>query len=123
MRRVLRSTKRCPGSCCGWPSRGRRSGSGCASPLRHVKGSADVSAPTGGGGQVEASGFGGSVGASWHNTAGYYASGSLSLARYDTDLRADGRGLLKDGIDATVRIFGIEARRRFSLADHLSITP
>ena len=90
--------------------------------LRHVNGSADVSAATGGG-RIDASGFGGSAGISWNNAVGHYASGSVSLTRYDTDLRADGRGLLKDDVGATVRSIGVEAGRRFSLADHLSITP
>ena len=90
--------------------------------LRHVKGSADVAAPTGGG-KIDASGFGASAGASWESTAGHYASGSVSLTRYDTDLRGDGRGSLKDGVGATVRSLGVEAGRRFSLSDHLSITP
>ena len=37
--------------------------------LRHVKGSADVAASTGGG-EIDASGFGASAGASWENAAG-----------------------------------------------------
>ena len=90
--------------------------------LRHVNGSADVSAATGGG-RIDASGFGGSAGISWNNAVGYYASGSVSLTRYDTDLRGDSRGSLKDGVGATVRTLGVEAGRRFSLADHLWITP
>ena len=90
--------------------------------LRYVNGSADVSASTGGG-RIDASGFGGAAGVSWENTAGYYASGSVSLTRYDTDLRADGQGLLKDDVGATVRSIGIEAGRRFPLSDYLSITP
>ena len=90
--------------------------------LRHVNGSADVAAATGGG-RIDAQGFGGSAGISWNNAVGYYASGSVSLTRYDTDLRGDGRGSLKDGAGATVRSIGVEAGRRFSLADHLSVTP
>ena len=90
--------------------------------LHHVKGSADVAAPTGGG-DIDASGFGASAGASWENTAGYYANGSVSLTRYEMDLRSDGWDLLKDGVGATVRTLGIEAGRHFLLADHLSITP
>ena len=90
--------------------------------LRHVKGSADVSAPTGGG-TIEASGLGASAGLSWENTAGYYATGSVSLTRYEMDLHSNGRGTLKDDVDATVRSFGIEAGRRFSLSDRLFITP
>ena len=90
--------------------------------LRLAQGSADVSAPTGGG-KIEATGFGASFGASWQNDAGYYASGSISMTRYETDLRAKGRGVLKKGANATVRSLGVEAGRRFSLADQLSLVP
>ena len=90
--------------------------------LRHVRGSADVSAATGGG-KIDAEGFGASFGVSWENAAGYHASGRISVTRYGSDLRADGRGLLKEGVDATVRSLGIEAGRRFSLADDLTLTP
>ncbi len=90
--------------------------------LRHVRGSADVSAPTGGG-KIDAEGFGASFGATWEDAAGYYASGRISVTRYGSDLRADGRGLLKGGVDATVRTLGVEAGRRFSLADDLTLTP
>ncbi len=90
--------------------------------LRHVRGSADVSAPTGGG-KIDAEGFGASFGATWEDAAGYYASGRISVTRYGSDLRAAGRGLLKEGADATVRSLGVEAGRRFSLADDLTLTP
>ena len=65
--------------------------------LRHVRGSAEVSAPTGGG-EIEAAGFGPSLGVSWKNDDGHYARGRISLTRYETDLRSDGRGLLKEGV-------------------------
>ena len=61
--------------------------------LRDVRGSADVSAPTGGG-KIEAAGVGASFGAAWEDAAGYYASGRVSVTRYEADLRAAGRGLL-----------------------------
>ena len=95
--------------------------SGWAS-LRHVRGSADVSAPTGGG-TIEATGFGPSLGVSWENAAGYFANGRISVTRYETDLRADGRGLLREGAVATINSLGVEAGRRFSLADDLSLMP
>ena len=98
-----------------------RSVTGWAS-LRHVRGSADVSAPTHGG-RIEAAGFGTSVGASWESAAGYHASGRISVTRYDMDLRAQSRGLLKEGAGATVHTLGVEAGRRFSFADNLSLTP
>ena len=90
--------------------------------LRHVRGSANVSAPTGGG-KIEATGFGPSLGVSWKNAAGYFADGWFSVTRYETDLRADGRGPLKAGVGAQVRSLGVEAGRRFSLADDLSLIP
>ena len=90
--------------------------------LRHVRGSADVSGPTGGG-KIEAAGFGASFGASWHNADGYHAGGRVSVTRYQADLRADGRGRLKKGVDATVRSFGVEAGRRLSFGRDLGLTP
>ena len=45
------------------------------------------------------------------------------MTRYETDLRADGRGLLKEGAGATVRAVGVEAGRRFSFADDMSLIP
>ena len=90
--------------------------------LRHVQGWADVSAPAGGG-KIEATGFGPSLGVSWKNAAGLYADARISLTRYETDLRSDGRGLLKEGVGATIRSLRVEAGRRLSLADGLSVTP
>ena len=92
--------------------------------LRHVKGKAQVSAPTGGG-EIEAAGYGVSAGVAWDNTAGWYANGSVSLTGYGADLRANEGwgGDLKDGVDATVRTFAVEAGRHFSLADNVSVTP
>ena len=90
--------------------------------LRRVRGSADVSASTGGG-RIEAEGVGASVGVSWEDAAGWYAGGRVSLTRYDADLSADGRGLLTEGARATVRTLGVEAGRRFPFAGGLSLTP
>ena len=90
--------------------------------LRHVRGWADVAAPAGGG-RIEATGFGPSLGVSWKNAAGLYANARISLTRYETDLRSDGRGLLKEGVGATIRSLRVEAGRRLSLADDLSVTP
>ena len=90
--------------------------------LRHVRGSANVFAPTGGG-KIEATGYGPSLGVSWKNAAGYFANGRISVTRYETDLRADGRGPLKAGAGAQVHSLGVEAGRRFSLADDLSLIP
>ncbi len=95
--------------------------SGWAS-LLHTRGTADVSAPTGGG-KIEATGYGASFGLSWQNATGYYTNGLISMTRYETDLSADGRGVLVEGADATIRSLGVEAGRRFSFVDNLSLTP
>ena len=87
-----------------------------------MRGSADVSAPTGAG-KIEAAGFGASFGAAWENASGYHASGRISVTRYEADLRADGRGLLQKGAGATARTLGFEVGRRFSRADDLSLMP
>lgn len=88
--------------------------------VRRVQGSADVTARTGGG-KIEAAGFGASVGVSWENINGHYVSGRFSVARYDTDLRADGRGPLKEHAGATARNFRIEAGRYFLLTENFSL--
>ncbi len=90
--------------------------------LRRVRGSADVSAPTGGG-RIEAEGVGVSVGLSWRNAGGFHLAGRASVTRYEADLRADGRGRLVPDTRATVRSLGVEAGRRFSLAENLSLMP
>ena len=90
--------------------------------LRHVRGSADVSAPTGGG-KIEAAGFGAVFGAAWTNADGYYAEGRVSVTRYETDLRSDFRGGLKEGAGAAARSLGIEAGRRLRFGGDLRLTP
>ena len=90
--------------------------------FRHARGSADVAAPTGGG-KIEAAGFGVSFGAAWENAAGFQARGRISVTRYEANLHADGRGLLNEGTGATIRTLGVEAGRRFALADDLSLMP
>ena len=90
--------------------------------LRHVRGSADVSAPTGGG-KIEAAGFGASFGAAWENADGWYADGRISVSRYEVDLRSDGRGRLKDGAGVIARSLAMEAGRQFSFGEDLRLTP
>ena len=90
--------------------------------LRHVRGSADVSAPTGGG-RVEAGGFGVSLGAAWRNDADAYANGRVSITRYEADLRSSARGPLKEGANAMVRTLRVEAGRRLGFGETASLTP
>ena len=90
--------------------------------LRHVRGTADVSAPTGGG-SIKAEGIGASVGISWKNDGGYHAAARGSVTHYEADLRADGRGRLAPDAGATVRSLGVETGRRFALGESVDLTP
>ena len=75
--------------------------------VRHVMGSADVSAPTGGG-EIDATGTGPSFGISWRGDNKFYAVGGGSVTYYNIDLSSSLRGLLKADVDADLRC----ARRR-----------
>ena len=90
--------------------------------LRHVWGSAQVSAPTGGG-KIEAEGIGVSLGAAWRTDAGYHVDGRVTLARFEADLRSSARGRLKDGASATVHGLRLEAGRRLALGETVHLTP
>ena len=90
--------------------------------LRRVRGSADVSAPTGGG-RIEAEGVGASVGLAWKSEGGFHLAGRASATRYEADLRADGRGRLAPDVRATVRSFGVEAGWRFAAGESAHLTP
>ena len=90
--------------------------------LRHARGSAGVSAPTGGG-SIEAEGIGAALGATWRDDAGYYVNGRISITGYKTDLRSGGRGRLKEDAESTVRSLGVEAGRRLALGEWMHLTP
>ncbi len=72
--------------------------------LRHVRGSADVSAATGGG-AIEVEGTG------------------VSLMRYEADLRSSARGRLMEGARARARTLRLEAGRRLALRETVHLTP
>ena len=90
--------------------------------VRHVKGSAEVSAPTGGG-KIEAEGLGFSLGASLNSANDYYARGRISLTSYSVDLSSDALGSLKKGVGASVNSLNFEAGRRMAASDKMSLTP
>ena len=90
--------------------------------VRHVRGSADITAPTGGG-RIAAEGLGAALGATWRGDAGYYVNGRVSVTRYKADLRSAGRGRLKSDAGATVRSLGLEAGRRLALGETMHLTP
>ena len=90
--------------------------------LRHARGSADVSAPTGGG-SIDAEGVGASVGISWKNDSGYRVAARGSVTRYETGLRAHARGRLAPDAEAMVHSLGVETGRRFALRESVDLTP
>ena len=82
--------------------------------VRVVSGSADVSAPTGGG-RIEARGRGLTGGLAWEGDGDWYGKGRLSLTRYSADLSSSARGTLKSGAGALVHALDLEGGRRFGL--------
>ena len=90
--------------------------------VRHVKGSADVSAPTGGG-KIEAEGLGFSLGASLNSANDYYARGRISLTNYSVDLSSDALGSLKNGVGASVNSLDLEAGKRMRPDGNIRLTP
>ena len=92
--------------------------------VRHVSGSAKVSAPTGGG-EVEAEGLGVSIGAAWRIAGGYYANGSLSLTDYDVDVSSGDVdvGTLKRDAAARGALLSLEAGRRIEMSERMNLTP
>ena len=95
--------------------------SGLAS-IRSLRGSADVSAPTGGG-KIEAKGFGAALGLSVNGAHGLYARGGFSYTSYRLDLASDTRGALKAGVDAEAYFLDLEAGRRLRLDGRTFVTP
>ena len=92
--------------------------------VRHVSGSAEVSAPTGGG-DIEAKGIGVSLGASWKGAGGYYANGRLSLTDYDVDVSSGDRsvGTLQKDAAARGALLSLEAGRRIEMSERMNLTP
>ena len=90
--------------------------------VHHVRGTADVTAGTGGG-RIEAEGIGASLGAFWSDDGGYYADGQISATRYEASLNADGRGRLMQGAESTVRGLRVEGGRRMAFGDSVHLTP
>jgi outer membrane autotransporter protein len=88
----------------------------------YLTGSADVDAATGGGG-IDATGVGPSLGVYWGREANYYARGGYSLTVYDLDLSSSVRGLLKAGAAGYGHTLDVEAGRRIAVGENVSLTP
>lgn len=89
---------------------------------RAVLGSADVSAPIGGG-TIDADGFGLSAGLAWKGGTGLYGKGRLSAMWFDMDLESAVRGTLEEGVDSSVRTLDLEAGYQFSVGESTTLTP
>ena len=89
---------------------------------RLVSGSADVSAPTGGG-KIDAVGHGLTFGAAWREAGGFYGNAGFTATWYKVDLSSANRGSLRTDADAFVHTLDLEAGRRFALNGKTSLTP
>ena len=89
---------------------------------RYVRGSADVSSPTGGG-ILDAEEIGASIGARWQNANHYYAAGCFSLSDYSIDIFSDTRGRLKSGVGGNGNFLTFEAGRRIAFGKTAHLTP
>ena len=90
--------------------------------LHHVRGSAEVESPYGGG-QAEATGLGIAVGVSWSGAGAYYGRGRLVLADYDVDVSSDKRGSLAQDVGVKVNSLDFEAGRRIAIDSNVVLTP
>ena len=81
--------------------------------VRHQKGSAETSMPSGEG-EIELEGVGLGAGLSWNIGEGWYVSGGLSLMEYDADLSSKRRGKLR-AASASVLTLDAEAGARLAI--------
>ena len=89
--------------------------------LRVVSGSADVSAPTGGG-AIEASGHGVGADLVWNGADGVYGTGRIAATWLDVDMESETRGGLENDVDTFVHALDVEAGRRFALGETTTLT-
>ena len=89
---------------------------------RYVRGSADVSSPTGGG-DLDAEEIGASIGARWQDANNYYVAGCFSLSDYSIDIFSDTRGRLKSGVGGYGNFLTFETGRRIAFGETAHLTP
>ena len=89
---------------------------------RRLRGSADVTSPTGGG-EIEIQGLGMAFGVAVRGPHAHYARGRVSLATYTSDLSSKTAGRLATGIDARVDSLDLEAGRHIALNEEVRLTP
>ena len=89
---------------------------------RYVTASASVSAETGGG-AIEATGIGPSLGFHWNGASNFLAGAGYSFTAYDIDLSSNKRGLLKAGAGGYGHSLHAEVGRHIGLGGTASLTP
>ena len=90
--------------------------------FRHVRGSGNVYAPTGGG-KIEASGTGLTLDISLNRANAYYARGLYSLVKYSADLSSDELGRLETGVGAYAHALDLEIGKRITAGTKMNLTP
>ena len=90
--------------------------------VRSLLGTAEVSAPTGGG-KILASGLGARLGLSYQGTNGFYALGGYSRTDYTLDMFSDTRGALMTNVSAAGYSLHAETGMRFDLSKGAFVTP
>ena len=89
--------------------------------VRHVRGTADGTAPSGRG-KIDARGLGSTVGGRWQAPNDVYAAGCFSYMAYDVDFASAQAGLLRGGVDARAYTLDVELGRAWRLSEQLSLT-
>ncbi len=90
--------------------------------VRSVRGSADVTASTGGG-KIEAKGFGVAFGVAAALPDAWYARGRLSLTDYTLNTASSALGRLKTDSDAQATSLGLEIGKHIELSEKTRLTP
>ena len=90
--------------------------------MRHLRGAADVSSPTGGG-EIDVNGTGTALNVPVRGANNYYTSGNFTFTDYDIDLTSEKRGRLKAGAGGYGYSLGMEAGRRIALDKSRNLIP
>ncbi len=90
--------------------------------VRHVRGTAAGTAPSGRG-EIDARGLGSTVGGRWRGANDVYARGCFSYMGYKVDFASTGAGLLRSGVDARAYGLDVEVGRRLAVSERLDVTP
>ena len=90
--------------------------------VRHVQGSADVAAPTGGG-RIGTDGLGVALGLSLTGSNAWYAKGGLAHMSHTVGLSSDELGRLKSGVKARAYALDLEVGRRMGIRGKVDLIP